>query len=103
MKPGEKKFEVLSHVDLEEKKGREYTIFGSVAVANGHIYLSAANKTFCIGPKEFTEQNVAIPEGSKEEPAPATRANVRPRTLASGSVRCPACSGREIAIHCPYI
>ena len=70
LKPGEKKFEVLSHVDLEEKKGREYTIFGSVAIANGHVYLAAANRTFCIGSKDFTEQNVPIPPEGKEEPAP---------------------------------
>ncbi|MDB5292382.1 MAG: Pyrrolo-quinoline quinone, partial [Phycisphaerales bacterium] len=70
LKPGEKKFEVLSHVDLEEKKGREYTIFGSVAIADGHVYIQAANTTYCIGPKEFAAQNATIPEGPKEEALP---------------------------------
>ncbi|MDB5303557.1 MAG: Pyrrolo-quinoline quinone [Phycisphaerales bacterium] len=68
LKPGDKKFDVLSHVDLEEKKGREYTIFGSVAIADGHVYIQAANTTYCIGAKEFSVQDVAIPEGPKEEP-----------------------------------
>jgi outer membrane protein assembly factor BamB len=61
LKPGEKKFEVLSHVDLEEKLGREYVIFGSVAISDGHVYLQAANKTYCIGPKDFQEVKAEIP------------------------------------------
>lgn len=76
LEPEAKKFKVLSHVDLEEKMGREYVIFGSVAISDGHVYLEAANTTYCIGPKEFTPQEVAIPPGppeakpeGKQEPA----------------------------------
>ncbi len=68
LKPGDKKFEVLSHVDLEEKMGREYATFGSVAISDGHVYLQAANKMYCIGPKEFQKQDVQIPTAPKEEP-----------------------------------
>ncbi len=102
LKPGEKKFEVLSHVDLEEKKGREYTIFGSVAIANGHVYLAASNTTYCIGPKDFAEQNVAIPEGPKEEPC--LRAISRAAGAGAGyAVRRSAASGRENSIHGPRV
>jgi outer membrane protein assembly factor BamB len=41
----------LSKQDIEEKFGREYSIFGSPAISNGRIYLQAANRMFCIGPK----------------------------------------------------
>ncbi|HWE93005.1 MAG TPA: PQQ-binding-like beta-propeller repeat protein [Tepidisphaeraceae bacterium] len=81
LKPGEKKFEVLSHVDVEEKKGREYTIFGSVAISDGHIFMEAANRMFCIGPKEFAAQNVAVPPGPKEEALPDAVKGSRPPAL----------------------
>ena len=61
-------FHVLSHVDLEEKLGREYVIFGSVAVSNGHVYLQAANKMYCIGAKDPKVETDAIPELPKEQP-----------------------------------
>ncbi|HWE03954.1 MAG TPA: PQQ-binding-like beta-propeller repeat protein [Tepidisphaeraceae bacterium] len=64
-----KKFDVLSKVDIPDKMGREYDLFGSVAIADGHVYLQASNKMFCIGPKEFAVQSVAIPPGPAEEPA----------------------------------
>ena len=35
LRPRAKNSTVLSHVDLEDKPGREYVIFGSVAVSNG--------------------------------------------------------------------
>ncbi|HZL38602.1 MAG TPA: PQQ-binding-like beta-propeller repeat protein [Tepidisphaeraceae bacterium] len=69
LEPGPKKFKVLSHVDLEEKPGREYVTFGSVAIADGHVYIQAANTSYCIGPKEFTEQNEPIPASPAEEKA----------------------------------
>ena len=41
-----KKFEVLSKVDVTGKMGREYDLFGSVAISDGHVYLVAANKMY---------------------------------------------------------
>lgn len=69
LKPNDqtKKFEVIAKADLPDKMGREYAVFGSVAISDGHIYLMAANKMYCIGPKEFTEQKAEIPPGAKEE------------------------------------
>jgi outer membrane protein assembly factor BamB len=72
LRPGPKKFEVVHKVELEEKLGREYVIFGSVAIANGQIFLQAANKMYCIGPKEPKVESDPIPEPVKEEPV-ATR------------------------------
>jgi outer membrane protein assembly factor BamB len=46
---------VVFKSDLEEKLGREYSIFGSVAIADGRIFLQAANRMFCIGAKEPKE------------------------------------------------
>ena len=45
------KADQLSKQDIEEKLGREYSIFGSPAISNGRVYLQAANKTYCIGKK----------------------------------------------------
>ena len=70
LKPDAKKFEVLSHVDLEDKPGLEYVIFGSVAISDGHIYLNAASKFYCIGPKEFQAQTAEVPAAPREEPMP---------------------------------
>jgi outer membrane protein assembly factor BamB len=72
LKPNDsaKKFDVVSKVDLPDKAGREYAIFGSVAISNGHIYLEAANKMYCIGPKEFKEVNAEVPKPPEEEPLP---------------------------------
>ena len=81
IKPGEKKFEVLSHVDVEEKKGREYTVFGSVAISDGHVYMQAANRMFCIGPREFAVQSVAIPPGPQEEAMPDASKSPQPTLI----------------------
>lgn len=68
---GKNKPEVLSHVDVEKKIGREYTIFGSVAISDGHVYLQAANETFCIGEKEPKVESDPIPPLPPEAPVSA--------------------------------
>ncbi len=52
LKDNGKSVEVVHKSDLEEKLGREYSIFGSVAIADGRVYLQAANRMFCIGNKD---------------------------------------------------
>jgi hypothetical protein len=74
LRPGEKKFEVLSHVDLEEKLGREYVIFGSVAISDGHVFLQAANKMYCIGAKDARPQSDPIPRPPQEDVMPESAA-----------------------------
>ncbi len=71
LQPRDEKPTVLSNVELTEKLGREYVIFGSVAISDGRIYLQAANKMYCIGDKNA--QPVPpdfVPEPVKEEPLP---------------------------------
>lgn len=64
---GKEKPKVLSHVDVEKKLGREYTIFGSVAICDGRVFLQAANETFCIGEKEPKVESNPIPPAPQEE------------------------------------
>ena len=64
---GEDKPEVVSKVEVPEKLGREYSVFGSVAVANGRIYLATATTLFCIGNKDAKAESDPIPEPAKEE------------------------------------
>jgi outer membrane protein assembly factor BamB len=68
---GKEKPTVLSHEDIEEKMGREYTIFGSFAISNGQLFLQTATSLFCIGPKDPKVESDPIPEAPKEEPAAA--------------------------------
>src|SRR4051812_7052306 len=72
IKPDGKKAEVLSKVEItEDKLGREYGIFGSVAIANGRIYLATANEMYCLGKKDAKPEDAKsdpIPEAKKEEP-----------------------------------
>ena len=49
---GQEKPEVLSSEEISgnaQESGREYMIFGSVAIANGRIYLVSAEQMYCIG------------------------------------------------------
>lgn len=71
LRPGPTSFEVVHRTEVEEKLGREYVFFGSVAVANGRVILQAANKMYCIGPANPTVSSDPIPPAVKEEPAPA--------------------------------
>ena len=81
LKPEDKGCKVLSKVELEEKLGREYVIFGSVAIANGRIYFQAANTMYCIGPKEprsSADPIPTLPQESAEGDRTPTQALVLP-------------------------
>ena len=72
MHPDGKKAEVLSKVELTEKLGREYAIFGSVAISDGHVFLQAANTMYCIGDKNAKPVAAdPVPPKPKEDPLPA--------------------------------
>src|SRR5579859_2859288 len=67
-KPGARNVQILSKTEFNDKPGREYVIFGSPAISDGHVYLATATTLYCIGPKDFAKQEVAIPEPPKESP-----------------------------------
>jgi outer membrane protein assembly factor BamB len=69
VKPGDKSAKVLSKVELTEKLGREYVIYGSPAIADGRIYLQAATKLYCIGLKDHKAEKIEIPPMPEETPA----------------------------------
>ncbi len=69
LKKGQEKPEVLSKEEISgdaQASGREYMIFGSVAIANGRVYLVSAEQTYCIGPKEAKPSGGPVPEVAKE-------------------------------------
>ena len=68
VKPEENKVQNLSRTEFMDKPGREYVIFGSPAISDGHIFLATATTLYCIGPKEFTKREAKIPEAPKEKP-----------------------------------
>jgi outer membrane protein assembly factor BamB len=70
---GDKKPKVLSKVDLSEKLGREYVVYGSPAIADGRVYIQAATKLYCIANKDGKPQAGEIPTMA-EEKAPETKA-----------------------------
>src|SRR5688572_28619230 len=65
---GPKSAKPLSTHYLGEKMGREYAIYGSVAISNGRVYLQAANTMYCIGPKEAKKVDVPVPGLPQEAP-----------------------------------
>lgn len=67
----------LHEADLEEKLGREFSIFGSVAIADGRIYLQAANRMYCIGKPDAEPAKVEIPEQPAEKQGSANIASVQ--------------------------
>jgi outer membrane protein assembly factor BamB len=70
----------VHEADLEEKLGREYSIFGSVAIADGRIYVQAANRMYCIGDKDAepaAAAKVEIPAQPAEKPGSGTVAWVQ--------------------------
>jgi outer membrane protein assembly factor BamB len=71
LKPGDRDAKVLSKVDLSEKLGREYVIYGSPAIADGRIYLQAASKLYCIGKKDAKPEYGEIPPMPTEKEAEA--------------------------------
>jgi outer membrane protein assembly factor BamB len=67
------KADVLCNVVLPQKMGREYAIFGSVAIDSGRIILYTATNTYCIGDKNWKVASDPIPPFPSEE-APAAGA-----------------------------
>jgi len=67
VKPQKNKFQVLNRAEFTDKPGREYVIFGSPAISDGHVFLSTATAMYCIGPKEFEKVDVPA-EGLPKEP-----------------------------------
>jgi outer membrane protein assembly factor BamB len=66
---GQEKPQVLSRVEVGESAqqvGREYMIFGSVAIADGRVYLETAEQIFCIGAKDAKASDGPLPEMAKE-------------------------------------
>ena len=62
--------DVLSKVEIpEEKPGREYAIFGSVAIADGRIFIPTASTLWCIGTKDHKAESDPVPVPVAEEPA----------------------------------
>ena len=68
VKPEKNKFQILNRADFNDKPGREYVIFGSPAISDGHVFLATATDTYCIGPKEFEKQEVGVPAMENETP-----------------------------------
>lgn len=66
LKPGEKSAETLSKVDLSDKLGREYVVYGSPAIADGRLYVQAATKLYCIGKKDSKPAYGEIPAMAEE-------------------------------------
>lgn len=79
LKPGETLSDTkeLSKVELQEKLGREYVIYGSPAIADGRIYLQTATRLYCIGNKDAkSAEAVKIPPLPAEAPKQETAAQV---------------------------
>lgn len=71
VKPEKTKFQILDRTEFMDKPGREYVIFGSPAISDGHVFLQTATTMYCIGPKEFEKQEAEVPQLPKEEAAPS--------------------------------
>ena len=69
VKPEKGKFKILNRAEFNDKPGREYVIFGSPAISDGHVFLATATNLYCIGPKTFEPQKVEIPALPAEAPA----------------------------------
>jgi outer membrane protein assembly factor BamB len=68
VKPETSKFQILNRSDFLDKPGREYVIFGSPAISDGHVFLQTATNLYCIGPKEFEKQEAKVPPMAQEAP-----------------------------------
>jgi outer membrane protein assembly factor BamB len=71
LKVGDRSAELLHKASMDEKLGREHVIFESVAIANGRIYLQTASRLYCIGPKETSVSEDAIPTPAREDALPS--------------------------------
>ncbi|MGB7158470.1 MAG: PQQ-binding-like beta-propeller repeat protein, partial [Tepidisphaeraceae bacterium] len=68
---GQEKPDVLSRTEISgnaQESGREYMIFGSVAIANGRVYLMSAEQMYCIGSKDAKASDAPLPETATESP-----------------------------------
>src|SRR5688572_11981664 len=66
---GQEKPDVLSREEISgnaQESGREFMIFGSVAIANGRVYLMSAEQMYCIGSKDAKATDAPLPETAKE-------------------------------------
>jgi len=63
---GEQRPKQLSKVELGDKLGREYAMFGGAAISNGRVVIMTATNMFCFG----TNQPAATPAPTKVETAP---------------------------------
>jgi outer membrane protein assembly factor BamB len=69
LEKGAEKPDVLSRTEISgnaQESGREYMIFGSVAIANGRVYLVSAERMYCIGAKDAKANDQPLPEMAKE-------------------------------------
>jgi len=66
VKPEAGKFRILSRADFQDKPGREYVIFGSPAISDGHVFLATATELYCIGSNEFAPQQAEVPPAPQE-------------------------------------
>ena len=67
LKPGEKKADILSKVEVPQKLGREYATYGTPAISNGRIFIQCANQTFCVGNKDAKVESDPIPAAAVED------------------------------------
>jgi outer membrane protein assembly factor BamB len=67
VKPQDKTAQILSKVELGEKFGREYAMYGSVAIAGGRIYLPTATAMYCIGLPDAKPSMPNPPELGRKE------------------------------------
>ncbi len=63
---GDQKPTVAKKVELPEKLGREYATYGTPAISDGHIFLQAANSTYCIGSADVKPSSDPIPAMAQE-------------------------------------
>jgi hypothetical protein len=68
VKPEKSKFKIVNRAEFMDKPGREYVIFGSPALSDGHVFLATATMLYCIGPKTFEAQHVEVPPMPTELP-----------------------------------
>ena len=69
VKKGQEKPQQLSREEISgdaKASGREYMIFGSVAIANGRVFLTSAEQTYCIGAKDAKANDAPLQELAKE-------------------------------------
>lgn len=70
------KSEVVATSEASDKAGREYAVYGAPAIANGRIYLQAANLLYCIGSKDPVPSADYVDPTLKEEPIDPAKTKV---------------------------